>query len=429
MNPPPLAKCVLSGNHTVERLSGGVPSGPAHSWGFFLPGSQPISPRAPVAWALRLPLRLCGNTISRIPVTPTVTKPLAPVGYHKEVGPPLPKSPSNRRRVPAHPRPRGLLHTPHGVIETPVFMPVGTQPPSKVSPSATWPVIWACRFCWPTPIISTCVPGMNSSGIWRTPQVHVWPNAILTDSVDSSVQPERPAPDRRGGRDFPVHLDGDRHTFTPESTVDVQLAFGSDILMVLDECPSTPSATNPPARACSGRCAGRSRRTGIFGAAWPKVHPARPLPIVQGSMFPDLRRECATALAISMPRATPSAACRWASRARLAWKPWRPPKTSCRAVSRATPWAWHAGGIARVRRPRRRHDGCVLPSRNARNGYCYLRGRVIVKHARYKDDARPLDPKCPAIPAGTIPGLLAPSLPGGEILSRCCHPAQYPTVP
>ena len=107
--------------------------------------------------------------------------------------------------------------------------------------------------------------------------------------------------------------------FTPESTVDVQLAFGSDILMVLDECPEYPvsheyareshAAHRPlgarrPTRTTARRIAEAPTRHALF-------------PIVQGSMFADLRRECADRAAWnSMPTATPSAASRWASRGR-----------------------------------------------------------------------------------------------------------------
>src|SRR3984885_8525219 len=125
-----------------------------------------------------------------------------------------------------------------------------------------------------------------------------WPRATPTDSGGFqvfSLSGLRKITDE--GVIFQSHLNGDTHTFTPESTVDVQLAFGSDILMALDECPEYPvshayahqSMQRTVAWARSGyshyldRMAGIETRHALF-------------PIVQGSMYPDLRRECAAQL-------------------------------------------------------------------------------------------------------------------------------------
>src|SRR5947209_9430826 len=96
---------------------------------------------------------------------------------------------------------------------------------------------------------------------------------------------------------FQSHLDGDVHKFTPESTVDTQLAFGSDILMVLDECPEYP-VSHEYARESMERTV-RWARQG-HDHYLNKVQGGTPasflFPIVQGSMFADLRRECAARL-------------------------------------------------------------------------------------------------------------------------------------
>src|SRR5437016_781721 len=94
---------------------------------------------------------------------------------------------------------------------------------------------------------------------------------------------------------FRSHLNGDAHMFTPESTVDAQLAFGSDIAMVLDECPEYP---------VSHEYARQSMHRTVRWARQAKEHFDRRegqatsalFPIVQGSMFPDLRRDCAQQL-------------------------------------------------------------------------------------------------------------------------------------
>src|SRR5215467_15550641 len=122
-----------------------------------------------------------------------------------------------------------------------------------------------------------------------------WPNAILTDSGGYqvfSLSSLRKITDH--GVVFQSHLDGATHTFTPESTVDAQLAFGSDIAMVLDECPEYP-VSHEYARQSMHRTVRwarqASRHFALRTAEMTSQHGL--FPIVQGSMFADLRRECA----------------------------------------------------------------------------------------------------------------------------------------
>src|SRR4030095_9630839 len=96
---------------------------------------------------------------------------------------------------------------------------------------------------------------------------------------------------------FNSHLNGDQHVFTPESTVDVQLAFGSDILMALDECPEYPVSHEYARQAMlrTVRWAGAAYQYYLTQTAGIESRHAL-FPIVQGSMYPDLRRECCAAL-------------------------------------------------------------------------------------------------------------------------------------
>ena len=225
-----------------------------------------------------------------------------------------------------------------------------------------------------------------------------WPNAILTDSggfqVFSLSGLRRITED---GVVFQSHLNGDLHTFTPQSTVDVQLAFGSDILMVLDECPEYP-VSHEYARQSMQRTVRwaheADRHYRRLMEDWPTRHAL--FPIVQGSMFAGLRRECAAALldldadgyaigglsvgeprplSLEMVEATESILPR--GRPRYAMGVGMPAELP----------EYVARGIDMM--------DCVLPSRNARNGYLFTsEGRVIIKHAQYKDDPRPIDPAC-----------------------------------
>ncbi len=227
-----------------------------------------------------------------------------------------------------------------------------------------------------------------------------WPRAILTDSGGFqvfSLDSLRKVTEE--GVLFRSHLNGDAHLFTPESTVDVQLAFGSDIMMALDECLAYP-ASHESARVSMNRTvrwaeaafrhyrqreaqAGGELRSSLF-------------PIVQGSMYAGLRRECAGrltelgaegyaigGLSVGEPRAL-SLEMVEASVPQLPAA--RPRYVMGVGLPEELP-EYVARGVDMM--------DCVLPSRNARNGCLFTSsGRVIIKQARYRDDAGPLDPKC-----------------------------------
>jgi queuine tRNA-ribosyltransferase len=138
----------------------------------------------------------------------------------------------------------GLLHTAHGTIETPVFMPVGTQATVKGVPQRDLAGELDAKIILANTYHLFLRPGhelmRNFGGLHRFMS---WDRAILTDSGGFqvfSLDSLRKVTDE--GVLFRSHLNGDAHMFTPESTVDVQLALGSDILMVLDECLPYPTS-------------------------------------------------------------------------------------------------------------------------------------------------------------------------------------------
>jgi queuine tRNA-ribosyltransferase len=225
-----------------------------------------------------------------------------------------------------------------------------------------------------------------------------WPRAILTDSGGYQVFSLSSLREiTEHGVVFRSHLDGDLHTFTPESTVDAQLAFGSDVLMALDECPEYP---------VSHQYARQSMERTLRWAGMASAHFQRRmqetktrhalLPIVQGSMFADLRRECAHrlleleadgyavgGLSVGEPRPLSLEMVE-------ATEPILPRDRPRYAMGVGMPEElpeYVARGVDMM--------DCVLPSRNARNGWLFTsEGRVIIKHARYKDDAAPIDENC-----------------------------------
>lgn len=223
-----------------------------------------------------------------------------------------------------------------------------------------------------------------------------WPRPILTDSGGFQVfSLETLRKVTEGGVLFRSHLNGDAHFFSPENTVDIQLAFGSDILMMLDECLAYP-ATHDSALASMHRTirwarAGYrhylERETGLDCALFP---------IVQGGMFPDLRIACAESLvelnapgyaigglSVGEPR---ELSLEMAALTAPLLPPDRPRYVMGVGMPEELP-QYVARGVDMM--------DCVLPSRNARNGYLFTsEGKVVIKQTRYADDDGPLDPAC-----------------------------------
>jgi queuine tRNA-ribosyltransferase len=300
----------------------------------------------------------------------------------------------------SHTRARaGILHTAHADIETPVFMPVGTQATVKGLSQRDLAEDLGVRILLANTYHLYIRPGHEL--IARMGGLHrfmSWPNAILTDSGGFqvfSLSGLRKITDH--GVVFQSHLDGSTHTFTPESTVDAQLAFGSDILMALDECPEYP-VSHEQARQSMRRTLRWAREAHEHHRRRISEIPTRHalFPIVQGSMFADLRRECAATLldldsegyaigglSVGEPRPLSMEMVE-------ATEPILPRSRPRYAMGVGMPGElpeYVARGVDMM--------DCVLPSRNARNGYLFTSaGRVIIKHAMYKDDERPVDEKC-----------------------------------
>ena len=230
-----------------------------------------------------------------------------------------------------------------------------------------------------------------------------WPGAILTDSGGFQVfSLSGLRKIREEGVTFQSHLNGDTHKFTPASTVDTQLAFGSDIMMVLDECPAYP-VSHEYARVSMDRTVrwaeeafAHYRQRQTANPTPNALFPGALFPIVQGSMFSDLRRECAARLSaldadgyaiggLSVGEPTPLSL-----EMVEASEPVLPRDRPRYAMGVGMPDQlpeYVARGIDMM--------DCVLPTRNARNGWLFTsEGKVVMKHARYRDDPGPLDPAC-----------------------------------
>lgn len=223
-----------------------------------------------------------------------------------------------------------------------------------------------------------------------------WDRAILTDSGGFqafSLSSLTKFSDE--GVLFRSHLNGDPHLFTPASTVDTQMALGSDIMMVLDECLAYP-ASHEASRVAMDRTVAWARQSFAHFLQRRQQETQALFPIVQGGMFGDLRRLCAQqlreldaegyaigGLSVGEPRAL-SLEMTEASTPELPAN--RPRYVMGVGAPEELP-EYVARGVDMM--------DCVMPSRNARNGCLFTsQGKVIIKHARYKEDSGPVDPAC-----------------------------------
>ena len=303
---------------------------------------------------------------------------------------------------------RGEFQTPHGVVQTPAFMPVGTQGTVKAAlhrdvRDAGAEIILGNTyhlFLRPGDELIARRGGLHAFIGWNRP--------ILTDSGGFqifSLAARRVI--REEGAEFQSHLDGSRHALTPERAVDIQARLGSDIAMVLDECLSYPASREDAvksmqrslrwARRCRERFTGLARRSPGTGADVQVSNSGQAqFGIVQGGVFQDLRDDSAAGtteigfegyaiggLSVGEPVEVMYAVTEQTARQLPADRPRYlmgagTPEDLVECVAR---------GIDMF--------DCVMPTRNARNGQLFTsEGRINIKNARYAEDDGPLDPAC-----------------------------------
>jgi len=294
---------------------------------------------------------------------------------------------------------RGRLTTPHGAVETPVFMPVGTAATVKGLTQEALETLGA-KITLANTYHLYLRPGHNL--IRKLGGLHKfmsWNGAILTDSggyqVFSLAELRKITDD---GVRFRSHLDGSEHLLTPEKAAEIQLALGSDVAMVLDECIETPAPRNIAEAALrrTTEWARRARNYFLEQARHNGEIAQWQFGIVQGATFPDLRRESAIQLLeIEFPGYAVGG---------LAVG--EPHEVTCGMTEEVTALLPNNKPryLMGVGRPEQIADyvargidmmDCVLPTRAARHACLYTsEGRVLIKNARYIEDRRPIDPKC-----------------------------------
>ncbi|AKU90722.1 tRNA guanosine(34) transglycosylase Tgt [Vulgatibacter incomptus] len=288
---------------------------------------------------------------------------------------------------------RGRLRLPHGVVETPIFMPVGTAASVKAIAPDDLERIGAQIILGNTYHLFLR-PGHEL--VRRHGGLHgfmTWPKPILTDSGGFQVYSLAAARKiSEEGVVFRSHLDGSRKLLTPELSIEVQEALGADVIMAFDECPPAGSDR----RYFEDSLARTTRWAKRCKDAWHPEGKSSLFGIVQGGLHPDLRRRHAEELAeLDLP-----------GYALGGYSVGEPIPSMYESVSTSAPNlpADKPRYLMGVGTPEDLVTcvglgidmfDCVLPTRTARNARLYTsEGIVNIKNARYADDPAPLDPAC-----------------------------------
>jgi queuine tRNA-ribosyltransferase len=289
----------------------------------------------------------------------------------------------------------GTVETDHGVIETPIFMPVGTQGTVKAVEQRELIELGAQiilgntyhLYLRPGMDVMQAMGGLHKFMNWQRP--------ILTDSggyqVFSMSELRKITQD---GVTFKSHLDGSSHFFTPQKVVEIQRIIGSDIMMVLDECPPFP---------CEEEYARESNKLTV---KWAKLcqlafknssplygHQQSLFAIVQGSIFKHIRADSAKALvdldfdgyaigglAVGEPAETMYDLTEFTNQ-------FLPKEKPRYLMGVGTP----ENLLESIERGVDMFD-CVMPTRNGRNGMLFTRnGRINIRNAKWKTDDSPVD--------------------------------------
>ena len=291
----------------------------------------------------------------------------------------------------------GRLLTPHGAVETPIFMPVGTAGTVKAVPQRDL-----------TDDINAPILLGNTYHLYLRPGTAVleaagglhrfmgWDRAILTDS--GGYQVFSLAGNRKikeEGVTFRSHIDGSKHLFSPEASMDIQRSIGSDIVMAFDECPPYPCylayarTSMELTHRWLDRCIARLAETE------PKYGHAQALfPIVQGSVYPELRAQSAHEVAA---RGAVGNAIGGLSVGEPAEDMYAMAELVCGILPEDRPRYLMGVGtpvniLENISLGVDMFD-CVMPTRNARHGVLFTwEGVIQIKNKQWENDHSPLDP-------------------------------------
>jgi queuine tRNA-ribosyltransferase len=292
----------------------------------------------------------------------------------------------------------GLIHTGHGVVNTPAFMPIGTQGTVKSIEPRELEEIGAQIILGNTYHLSLR-PGVEI--LRKAGGLHGftgWNRPILTDSGGFQVFSLTGLREiSEEGVRFQSHIDGSFHFFSPEKVIEIERTIGADIMMVLDECLPNPSDYEYT-RASVGRTLRWAKRSREAAETYPPAYgnDQALFGIVQGGLYKDLRGDCINrlvemdfdgyaigGLAVGEPVESMYKMTKFCTEMLPVEKPRY-------LMGVGTP----VNLLEAIERGCDMFD-CVLPTRNARNGMAFTSmGPLTLKNSSYKDDFRPLDLSC-----------------------------------
>jgi queuine tRNA-ribosyltransferase len=301
---------------------------------------------------------------------------------------------------------RGTLHTPHGPVETPVFMPVGTLgavktvSPDEVEALGASMILANTYHLYLRPGHERVrdLGGLHAFMRWKGP--------TLTDSGGFQVfSLDGIRKIRDDGVVFQSHIDGSTHLFTPESVMEVQRTLGADVIMAFDECPPggcdrrTAERANRRTLDWLERCRVRFAELGVEAEAGsgPPVPPQALFPVLQGNVYPDLR--VAHARDVQGMGDWVGYGIGGLSVGEAKEKMWAMLEVLHPELPQDRPRYLMGVGypddlLEAIARGCEMFD-CVAPTRNARHGTAWTsEGQVNLKAARFRDDRRPLDEGC-----------------------------------
>jgi len=295
----------------------------------------------------------------------------------------------------------GLISTGHGEIETPIFMPVGTAATVKAVHQHELRDDIGAQICLGNTYHLYLRPGLEvlreAGGIHG---FNGWKGPVLTDSGGFQVYSlAHRRKIREEGVTFQSHIDGSRHTFTPENVMDIQRTIGADIIMAFDECTPYPCDYKYAEKSLGlthrwlARCIERFDNTEpVYG------YSQTLFPIVQGSTYPDLRRKSAEVIA-SFGRE--GNAIGGLSVGEPAEDMYAMTEIVTEILPKDKPRYLMGVGtpeniLESIARGIDMFD-CVMPTRNARHGLIYTsEGIINIKNQRWQRDFSAIDPNSPA---------------------------------
>jgi queuine tRNA-ribosyltransferase len=296
---------------------------------------------------------------------------------------------------------KGLLETDHGSIETPIFMPVGTLGTVKAVNQDDLKNKVKAQIILGNTYHLYLRPGnkiMQEAGGLH--DFMGWDRPILTDSGGYQIFSLSDIRElREEGAEFQSHLDGSKHLFSPENVVDTQRILGSDIMMILDECPPYPAEYDyvKKSMGLTHRWAERGRKQ--FEETEPLYgHNQMQFGIVQGGTFEDLRKESSEFMASLDFEGLAIGGLSVGEPAELMYEvtdyntDYLPKEKPRYLMGVGTP-----GNLLQCVALGVDMFDCVMPTRNARNGMLFTRnGTINIRNAKWKNHHKPLDPDFPS---------------------------------